>query len=213
MTTQELGICWVDFAILILLLVGVVRGRKRGMSQELLDIIKWGLIVVVAGFAYLPLGQLLAQTNVLNPLLSYLAVYTAVALIIFITFAFIRGQVGEKLMVADKFGDGEYYLGMVAGAFRYTCVIIVAMAFLNARYYTPAELAKARKAQLDALGSDFFPSWGDLQQEVFHNSAVGRFTKETIPVLLIKPTGFDGKSPDAEKKPEKSAPARRERKP
>jgi len=40
---------WIDVLVLIALLVGFTRGRKRGMSVELLDVLKWLLVVLVAG--------------------------------------------------------------------------------------------------------------------------------------------------------------------
>ena len=52
---------WVDLLVVILLTVGVLRGRKRGMSEELLDVIKWTLIVLVAGLLYEPGGRWLSE--------------------------------------------------------------------------------------------------------------------------------------------------------
>lgn len=190
---QNFAVSWVDLAILILLLVGMLRGRKRGMSAELLDIFKWAAIAVVAGLAYEPFGQMLSQTNVFSLLFSYVFAYVLLALVILLLFAYVRRRAGQKLMSSDVFGRGEYYLGMIAGAFRYACIIVVAMAFVNARYYSPAELLAQQRAQLEVLGSDFFPSWGEFQQEVFTKSCVGRFTKENLPVLLIKSTPAENK--------------------
>jgi len=36
---------WIDLAIVALIGVGVARGRKRGMSEELLAVIKWVVIL------------------------------------------------------------------------------------------------------------------------------------------------------------------------
>jgi uncharacterized membrane protein required for colicin V production len=197
MKTESFGFApsWVDFAIVLLMGVGLWRGRKRGMSEELLDIVKWALIVVVAAFLYEPGGRLLASMSVFSPLSCYLFVYVGIMLMVVTVFGFIRRGAGAKLVGSDVFGSAEYYLGMVAGAFRYTCMILVAMAFLNARYYTPEELRASAKYQNDNFGSNFFPSLPDLQQEVFRNSYVGRFTKEYLNVVLIQPTvSGDGKS-------------------
>jgi len=47
---ESLPISWVDFLTLIVIFVGVVRGRKRGLSEELLDTIQWiGIIIAGAG--------------------------------------------------------------------------------------------------------------------------------------------------------------------
>jgi len=182
------GLNWIDLVIGILLLVGVYRGRRRGMSEELLDIIKWTLIVVVAGLCYEPTGLFLSQLSVFSLLFSYLFAYAAIALAIVIAFALIRKQMGDKALSSETFGSAEYYLGMGAGAFRYACIILVAMAFLNARYYSPDEVKKSAHYQEDNFGSKFFVTMPDLQREVFDNSTCGRFAHSILHVVLIKPT-------------------------
>jgi uncharacterized membrane protein required for colicin V production len=185
---------WVDFVILILLGVGLWRGRKRGMSEELLDIFKWVVIVVVAAYLYEPAGRMLSQASSVFSLLScYIFAYFTVAVFTFLLFSFIRKSVGSKIVGSDVFGNAEYYLGMAAGVFRYSCIIIVGMAFLNARYYSPEEIAAATKYQQDNFGSSFFVTMPDLQKEVFHQSLVGRLTYEHLNVALIRPTSPDGK--------------------
>ena len=56
-------VSWVDLLTLALVIAGVCRGRKRGMSEELLDLIKWLLTVVIAGRLYQPLGRVLAGND------------------------------------------------------------------------------------------------------------------------------------------------------
>src|SRR6266540_1038781 len=185
---------WVDLLVVILLVVGVLRGRKRGMSEELLDVIKWSLSVLVAGLLYEPSGRWLSQMSVFSLLSSYVFAYVFIAVLIFSTFALIRNRVGDKLIGSDVFGRSEYYLGMVAGGYRYVCVMLVAMAFLNARYYTPAEVAAANKYQDWNFGTTIFPTPADLQREVFDNSLCGRMTQDYLNVILIHPTARDDKN-------------------
>ena len=61
MKPETFSLSWVDVMVVALLGVGIWRGRKRGMSEELLDIVKWALIVVVAGFLYEPGGRFLTS--------------------------------------------------------------------------------------------------------------------------------------------------------
>ena len=190
---ESLSLSWVDFAVVLLLGVGLWRGRKRGMSEELLDIMKWALIVVVAGLLYEPGGRFLAQsTSVFSLHSCYVAVYMALALLVILSCCLIRKSVGAKLVGSDVFGGAEYYLGMIAGAFRYACIILVGMAFLNARYYSPDELRARAQYQQDNFGSSFFVTLPDLQQEVFQRSYAGRFTQEYLNVVLIRPTQGEG---------------------
>jgi uncharacterized membrane protein required for colicin V production len=193
-TELGLSLSWVDLAALSLLLVGLWRGKKRGMSEELLDIVKWAVIVVACGLFYEPAGRYLASMSIFSPLSCYVAVYMLFALMIVVVFSFVRKGAGAKLVGSDVFGSAEYYLGMGAGVFRYSCIILVAMAFLNARYYTPEEIRANTKYQEDNFGTTFFLTLPDLQQEVFQHSYVGRFTKEYLSVVLIRPTAGDGNS-------------------
>ena len=190
---NSFGLSWVDFAVALLLLWGVLRGRKRGMSEELLDVIKWGVIVVAAGVAYQPLGKMLAQRSVFSLLFSYIFVYAGIALIIFALFGFIRSKAGGKIASAEIFGRAEYYLGMMAGGFRYLCVILVTMALLNARLYSEADIRASIKYQDDNFGSHFFPTVPYLQQEVFKISACGKVVRNFIPAVLITPTPSSSK--------------------
>lgn len=195
MKLENFNFSWIDLVVLALLGVGIWRGRKRGISEELLDIVKWVLIVVVAGFLYEPGGQFLAQTtSIFSPIACYLATYIFLALSIIGLIAVIRQSVGAKLVGSDAFGSAEYYLGMVGGVFRYACIILVGMAFLNARYYTPEEIRASEQYQQDNFGSSFFLTLPDLQQEVFKRSFAGRFTHQYLNIVLIRPTAGEGKS-------------------
>ena len=49
---------WFDLLLAGLLIFGFLRGRKRGMSEELLDVFQWLTIIVVAAMLYEPVGKL-----------------------------------------------------------------------------------------------------------------------------------------------------------
>lgn len=194
MSLNALNLSWVDFLVVGLLGFGLWRGRKRGMSEEFLDIIKWAVTVVAAGLLYQPIGQMLSQsTSFLSTLACYVATYLALVLLIAIVFSFIRQKAGDKLIGSDVFGSAEYYLGMISGSFRYACILVVALAFLNARHYSAEELQASQKYQLDNYGSSFFITLPDLQQEVFSRSLAGRSVREYLGFALIQPTAPGGK--------------------
>ena len=191
---DTLNISWVDFMVVGLLGFGLWRGRKRGMSEEFLDIVKWVVTVVAAGFLYQPLGQLISQsTSVLSTLACYVTTYLTLVLLIAIVFSFIRKGAGDKLIGSDAFGSAEYYLGMLSGSFRYACILLVAFAFLNDRHYSAEELKASEKYQLDNFGSSFFITLPDLQQEVFTRSMTGRCVREYLGFALIQSTPPGGK--------------------
>src|SRR5439155_838084 len=75
-TFESLQFGWFDVLVITVLLVGVSRGRKRGMSEELLDVIKWALVVFIAANIYEPAGQVLAQSTVFEKSLTGLLART-----------------------------------------------------------------------------------------------------------------------------------------
>ena len=188
MNVTALPFNWIDLAIVALIAVGVARGRKRGMSEEMLDVLKWVVIIFACSRLYEPLGGMLSTATVFSTLSCYVAVYAMVAMVIALIFGAIRRRIGAKLVSSDFFGMGEYYMGMVAGAFRYICIIVVTLAFLHARYYSPAELQEDAKTQEKNFGSTFFPTFGTFQQSVFQGSFVGSQVQTYLGTLLIAST-------------------------
>lgn len=186
---------WFDVVVVILIGFGVFRGRKRGMSEEALSVLQWLLIVYIASAVYEPVGKALSQTTSVFSLLScYVTVYIAVAIAIKIIFTMIQRAVGEKLVGSDVFGQSEYYLGMVAGALRFACMIILFLALLHARTVTAQEKAENAKRQQENFGSISFPTLGSIQDEIFGRAYSGQFVKKNLSQLLIKETVSEKKS-------------------
>jgi len=184
---------WFDLLTVALLLVGFFRGRKRGMSEELLPVLQWLMIVVLGAHFYQPVGKLLSQASGMGLLMCYLTVYLGNALLIKVLFVIFRRFVGEKLVGSDLFGRMEYYFGIVAGGLRYMCMLLAFLAVLNARLYTDAERKAIAKVQQDNFGSINFPTLDSIQTEVFKNSFTGRQVLHYLSdpsgfPMLIKPT-------------------------
>jgi len=130
---------------------------------------------------YEPGGRWLSHTATLGLLSGYLGAYALVLLVVILTFSVIRVRTADKLANKDTFGSGEYYLGMLGGGFRYLCMLLVCMAFLNARYFTPAEIQAQQRFQKDNYGTSFFPTLAGIQQQVFEESLSGRCVRITFP--------------------------------
>ena len=179
---------WFDIAILLVLALGVQRGRKHGMSVEVMLVVKWLAIIIVGGLFYAVVGDVISDNSVFTHLAAYELAYIAIALFITVTFLAIKKMANGKLVGSDAFGSGEYYLGMIAGVVRYTCIIIFALAFLNAPLYTKSEIDADLKFQNDVYGSDFFPKLYSVQSDVFEKSFVGPHIHNELGFLLIKGT-------------------------
>ncbi|PYI82700.1 MAG: hypothetical protein DME26_16760 [Verrucomicrobia bacterium] len=184
---------WVDFALVLVLLIGVVRGRKRGMSEELLDLLKWLASLVVASMFYQPLGDYFEAHSPFSHLFCYVAVYLVTVLLIRLIFSMLKRKVGEKLVGSDLFGSAEYYLGVGAGLVRYACVTLMVLALLNSRLYSPEEIEKSKKTQAENFGTISFPTFAGIQEQVFAKSILGRSIKQHFDSVLIKPTPAEKK--------------------
>lgn len=177
---------WFDLVTLAVVIVGVVRGRKRGMSEELLDVLQWLVIIVVGARVYKPIGDFILLTIRVSPTYIYIVVYLTIAALVKALFALIKRSVGEKLVGSDVFGRLEYYLGMGAGAVRFLCMLLLVLAVLNARNVNPADLQRAAKRQQENFGSISFPTIDSVQYEVFHQSLTGVFVKNYLHDELIE---------------------------
>ncbi len=183
-----------DVFLVVVLVLGVLHGRKRGMSGELLNLVKWLAILFVCALAYEPLGALFGQTTSLFSTLScYLVAYVGAALVVVLLFAAVNRSLGGKLTGSDMFGGAEYYLGMGSGFVRFACILLTGLALLNARYFSPQEVKAEEAFQNDVYGSHYFPTLHTVQSVVFERSLTGPWIKENLSFLLIKPTESESK--------------------
>lgn len=188
MSLDKLPINVFDCVVLAVFVLGLMRGRKHGMSEELVGLITWLAVVVGCAFAYEPAGQWFAKTSPFSLLASFIMVYITVALFILSVFAFCKSRIGGKLVGSDIFGRAEYYLGMGSGVVRVCCMLLAFLALLNARYFTPLEVKAMEAFQNDVYGSNYFPTWHTAQAVVFEKSFTGAWVRDHLGFLLIKPT-------------------------
>src|SRR5204863_9974108 len=119
MKPTDLGFNWFDLCVLALLIVGIIVGRKRGMSLELLSVLQWLAIVIVSAIACAPLGKTLADFMVISPVVTYTFAYLFTAIAIKFLFYMIRRMAGEKLVSGAMFGNFESFLGVMSGMFQF----------------------------------------------------------------------------------------------
>jgi hypothetical protein len=189
MNLDQLPINLFDLVVIVVLITGLSRGRKHGMSEELLGLLQWLAILFGCAAIYEPGGQMVGGfTTMFGRLSCYLLAYVGGALLVLLVFAGIKRALGGKLVGSDVFGRSEYYLGMVSGLVRFSCMLLAALALLNARAFSPIEVRAMEKFQDDVYGSNFFPTLHSLQTAVFDRSLSGPWIKQNLGFLLIKPT-------------------------
>ncbi|MCS7338483.1 MAG: CvpA family protein [Verrucomicrobiae bacterium] len=184
----KLPISWFDLVFVCLLIAGLFRGRKNGMSGELLPLLQWLTILFVCSEAYESVGNTLAATAQLSRLFSYVAAYVGLAILVKAGFSLIKSVFKGKPLSADFFGRTEYYFGMLAGMARFGCMIVFVLALLNARLYTEAEIMRDIQFQRETYGAQFFPKLYTVQNHVFVQSTAGAFIRQHLGRFLIKPT-------------------------
>lgn len=183
--TFDPSINWFDLCVLAMLVIGLIVGRKRGMSLEMLTVAQWLLIVFVGVMGATELGKLLADAAGISPVLTYITAYVLLAVVIKLVFVLIKRMAGEKLVSGEIFGNFEYYLGMMAGMIRFACMVIFFLALMNAKQVTKAELEAQLKYQKDWAGSIYFPPFGSIQKAVFEESLTGRSVKQYLSAQLL----------------------------
>jgi uncharacterized membrane protein required for colicin V production len=188
LSTDSLPVGWFDIIVLALLVTGILRGRKHGISEELLPLLRWLTAVAVAGLLYMPIGLFIESQTLLSKLSSFISAYLGCLLLVFISFAVLKKAIGGKPISAEKFGKSEYYLGIGGGVVTVSCMLIVALSFLNARKFTAKEINDRRAYEKDVYGSSFFPTLDSMQTFVFKKSFTGATVKSAATVLLIEPT-------------------------
>src|ERR1043166_4340670 len=191
MSLDQLPVNFFDFVLAAVLVIGVLRGRKNGMSEELLSLLMWLTILFLGAIVYEPAGKLLHDVSPFSLLSSYVMVYITSGLLVLGVFALIKRGLGGKLLGSDLFGKAEYYLGMGSGLVRVCCMLLTALALLNARFFSTAEIKAMEAFQNDVYGSNFFPGLHSLQSSVFERSLTGPWIKDNLGFFLIKSTEPD----------------------
>jgi hypothetical protein len=206
MSLDHLPFGWFDVALVLLLAFGLFRGRRNGMTKETLPMFQWVATVLACGLGYEIVGQLFINLSGWGKLPCYLLGYFVVMFVVYLIFHLLKNLFLERLTGSNFFGRGEYYLGMISGMIRYGCMSYVALALLNAPYYTPEAIAASKAYNnrwygggLKEFSGDFIPSMDEVQAGVFKNSLIGPFIKNYLGVFLINTAsgGDDKQTPPA----------------
>jgi uncharacterized membrane protein required for colicin V production len=202
-STDRLPFNWFDGVLVLVLAFGLFRGRKNGMSKEILPFFQCFSAMLVAGLAYPLLANILVNSAGLkrNAGTLILAYVVIVAVVLFI-FSLIRHSLKSKTGGSSFFGSNEYYLGMISGTIRYGCILVMFLAVLNAPIYSAAEI-QAQKAYNNrwfgggeaGYSGDYIPSIASIQEAVFKRSLVGPHMHDFLAPVLINPQKGGGAPP------------------
>ena len=206
---HHLAFNWFDLALVAVLAFGFWRGRKRGMTKELIPTLQWLAILLAASFGHIFLADWFQQQGFVRQVFgnhfnertaALMSAYLVILFILFVIFTALKRKYNPKLEGSNFFGSNEYYWGVAASVVRYVCLILVAMALLNAPYYSPNEIAAIKLYKLNNFAGggnvkgmegdtgDYIPSVYEVQDTVFKQSLIGSFIKADVSVFLINST-------------------------
>lgn len=198
LATDNLPVNWFDATLLVVLGVGLFRGRKNGMTKEILPTLQWIIVVIAAGLAYGLLAQIYISSCGLgaHKVLATVLAYVTIAGLVFLIFSGIKSSLNKRLEGSSIFGNAEYYLGMPSGMIRYACILIFALALVNSRYYTSADIAATKAYNERWYGGgmysgNYIPDLHNVQEAVFKNSLSGPYIHDYLGMVLIQ-NGPDG---------------------
>jgi hypothetical protein len=183
---------WFDIVVLAVLGFGLFRGRRNGMAKEMVPTVQWISVVVVSGFCYPMAAQLFINAAKFSKMTSCILSYLILAVVVYVIFSVINRKLTPRLTTSNAFGSSEFYLGMPAGMIRFACILLAALALLNAPVYSAAQVAEHNAYVARTYGGgqsgfsgDFFPTLQSIQEQVFKKSFTGPLIKEWFSPVLI----------------------------
>ncbi len=204
MGLNNLPINWFDIALGAILCFGLWRGRKNGMSKEVMPVLQWLTLILASGMGYSLFAPTFANSLGTGKVASALLGYCTPALGTWLVFYVLKGIFVPKLTGSNFFGGGEYYLGMLSGMIRFACMVVAVLALLNAPCYTAEEI-KAHNAYVQRwfgggiYSGNYFPTVDNVQEQVFKKSLTGPYIKNYLGTLLIDTTPPNAKQPQKKK--------------
>lgn len=193
---------WFDVVLLAVVGLGIHRGRKHGMTREVLPVFQWVAIVIVSGLGYQMAGQFFL--NVAKPGILWASIggYLSLTLLVLLLFKILKKLILPHLEGSSFFGGMEYYLGSVSGGIRHLCLLFFVLALLHAPSYTLAEVnaqiaynARWYGGNQQGFKGNFFPSVHTVQESVFRRSFAGPLIESYLGMILIHTPEATGVKP------------------
>jgi uncharacterized membrane protein required for colicin V production len=90
MSLDRVPVTVFDCVVIAMLVFGVSSGRRHGMSEESIHLVKWLAVVLGCAALYQPVGEWFAGTSLFSRLASFLFVYASGALAILSLFSLLK---------------------------------------------------------------------------------------------------------------------------
>src|SRR2546425_2670833 len=103
MSLDHLSFGWFDVVLLAMIALGLFRGRKHGMTKEVLPMFQWVVIVIVCGLCYEMAGELYINLAKLGITEAYLLGYLSLAFLVFLLFVVLKKMLMPRLTGSNFF--------------------------------------------------------------------------------------------------------------
>ncbi len=187
MNLNSITVGWFDVLVIAFLVWGGMIGRKRGMSDELLDVLKWLLILMASAWGYMELASLVYKVGRFDNYWVHVGSYVGIIAVFKTLLTVLKQRVGKKLVGGDVFGKWEFQLGTAAGVLRHFCMVVIFVSLANSKPVSEAKVKQAEAAQKELFGDNFFPSKGRLRLDILYSSATGKMIRTRLPQQIMKP--------------------------
>ena len=108
---NNIGVNYFDFIVVVWLILGLSMGRKHGMSQELLPMLKWLAIIFACGLLYKPFADVIVR----NTAKSFDILWATAQRVLSFIIAFVDVPAAffnsSKNAVGEKTGGQRHFLG------------------------------------------------------------------------------------------------------
>lgn len=178
---------WFDVCVLLAIGIGCWRGYHRGASEQLLPVVKWVAIVLIAAYTHRPLGFLLSRLSGLHMGVCHAAVYLAELTAILILFGWIGRTATDRIIAAQLFGKIEHYLGLLMGGLSAAAFMLLIVAVLNAFDMTPARLWLKANPDDPSFNALVYTVAERVEQDVVEQSVWGICLRRELGFLLATP--------------------------
>lgn len=174
---------WFDLITGVVVISGLLYGRKRGLTLELVPLLHWITLIIVCGTFYAYFGAPIARWIEIQPNEAFVFVYLFLAVVVTYAFWTIKRTIAKGLPGSKCFGEAEFALGAIACAARFLCIQFACVSLVSAQYVAEEDLAEPSYFHLPEEGR--LPSPAAVQRGIFRRSKSGRWLKYHFGQWLI----------------------------
>ncbi len=183
----RLTIGWVDFLVVVVILLGFHLGNRTGASKQIISFAVWLVVLTVAAIGYRFLAPLLDGHLGVPPRFAPAMAYAFIATWVAVGLTLITKGFSDRVEATTAFGRAEYVIGPAACAIRNTAILLVTIGVIHGIQVIPDQEKLQRDEQMKVYGMILYPTPGIVRDTVFGGSMTGRIAHDHLEFLMAKP--------------------------